>query len=135
MLKFQCVGCNEQEMIDLSSDHVNKDFGSIRMTRRVSEKIAYGLLLLLVGLVGPQSATGDDLAAAIKKTESTSRQLIDGQKKDRWKDELKSVLNYDQLSAVLNKGKSARKAEIVAIRDHYISALPELTKKHRRCLL
>ncbi|MBT4693054.1 MAG: hypothetical protein HOB73_06905 [Planctomycetaceae bacterium] len=101
------------------------------MTRRVSEKVAYGLLLLLAGLVGPQSAAGDDLADAIKKTESTSQRLIDGQKKDRSRDELKSALNYDQLSAVLNKGKAARKAEVVAIRDHYISALPELTKKYR----
>ena len=56
------------------------------MTCRVSEKITYGLLLVLVGLAGPQSATGDDLAAAIKKTESTSRRLIDVQKKDRWRD-------------------------------------------------
>jgi len=101
------------------------------MTRRVSEKIAYGLLLVLVGLIGPQSATGDDLTDAIKKTESTSRQLIDVQKKDRWKDEIKSALNYDQLSAVLSKGKSARKSEIIAIRDHYIGALPGLTKKYR----
>ena len=96
------------------------------MTRRVSEKVAYGLLLLLVGLTGPQNATGDDFTDAIKKTESTSSQLIDKQKKDRFKDELKAALNYDQLSAVLRKGKSARKAEIVAIRDHYISAVPEL---------
>jgi hypothetical protein len=101
------------------------------MPRRVSESIVYGLLLLLVGLVGPQSATGDDLADAIQKTESTSRRLIDVQKKDRGKDEIKSALNYDQLSAVLSKGKAARKSEIIAIRDHYISALPGLTKKYR----
>jgi hypothetical protein len=107
------------------------DFGSIRMTRRVSEKIAYGLFLLLVGLAGPQIATGDDLTDAIKKTESTSRQLIDKQKKDRFKDVLRTALNYDQLNAVLRRGKSARKAEIVAIRDHYISAVPELPKKYR----
>ncbi len=99
------------------------------MTRRVVEKISYGLILLVVGLVGPQSATGDDLADAIKQTESTSRRLIDVQKKDRWRDELKSALDYDQLSAVLSKGKAARKSEIIAIRDHYISALPGLSKK------
>ena len=40
-------------------------------------------------------------------------------------------MNYDQLSAVLRRGKSARKAEIVAIRDHYISVIPELSKKHQ----
>ena len=101
------------------------------MTRRVVEKISYGLILLVVGLVGPQSATGDDLADAIKQTESTSRRLIDVQKKDRWRDELKSALDYDQLSAVLSKGKAARKSEIIAIRDHYISALPGLSKKHK----
>ena len=101
------------------------------MTRRVSEKLTYVLLLLLVGLVGPQSATGDELTDAIKQTEATSRRLIDGQKKDSWRDKLKSALNYDQLNAVLNKGKAARKSEIIAIRDHYISALPELIKKHR----
>lgn len=101
------------------------------MSRRVSGKIVYGLLLLLVGLVGPQSVTGDDLADAIQKTKSTSQRLIDAQKKDRWKDEIKSALNYDQLSAVLSKGKTARKSEIIAIRDHYISTLPGLTKKYR----
>ena len=101
------------------------------MTRRVSEKIAYGLFLLLVGLAGPQIATGDDLTDAIKKTESTSRQLIDKQKKDRFKDVLRTALNYDQLNAVLRRGKSARKAEIVGIRDHYISAVPELPKKYQ----
>lgn len=101
------------------------------MTRRVSKKIAYGLLLFLVGVASPQNTSGDDLTDAIKKTESTSRQLIDKQKKDRFKDELRAALNYDQLNDVLRRGKSARKAEVAALREHYASAVPELSKKYR----
>ena len=103
------------------------------MDRSIREHVMNRLawMTLIVTIAFPQFTYADDLTEAINKARMSSTGLIESQKKDKARLQLQSDLKYDQLNLVLHKGVTARKTEIVSIRDHFIRVLPDLPKKQR----
>ena len=97
------------------------------MDRSIREHVMNRLawMTLIITIAFPQFTYADDLTEAINKARMSSTRLIESQKKDKARLQLHSDLKYDQLNSVLRKGVTARKTEIVSIRDHFIRALPD----------
>lgn len=88
-------------------------------------------LLFAMGTL-PQFASGGELEDAISRVEQAGKTLMLSAKKPDAREEIRSVLQFDQLDALIATGTNASRKNITLVRDHFINNLGDLKGKYAK---
>ena len=75
-------------------------------------------ILLALGTL-PQFSSGGELEDAISRVEQAGKTLMLSAKKPEARDEIRSVLQFDQLDSLIATGTNASSKNIMLVRDHF----------------